>query len=205
MITYPCWDQSWSVLVKRGPKYRAVDWLTCWQIHTSDDVNRWDFFYINKYFKSIINREYFAMTCRQLSQFGPKMAFYYEKSIKSKGNLKVGTGITRSQLSNISYMSQIHAGLFMVYRFIDARWLNSLRPRQNGRRFPDDIFKCIFLNENAWISLKISLKFVPKVRIDNIPALVQIMAWHRPGDKPLSEPMMAQFNEAYMRHSASMS
>ena len=65
-----------------------------------------------------------------------------------------------------------------------------LRPRQNGRHFADDIFKCIFFYENAWISLKISLKFVPKVRINNIPALVQIMAWHRPGDKPLSEQMM---------------
>ena len=50
--------------------------------------------------------------------------------------------------------------------------------------------KSIFLNENARTSLKISLKFVPKVRINNIPALVQIMAWRRPGDKPLSEPMM---------------
>ena len=68
--------------------------------------------------------------------------------------------------------------------------LNILRPRQNGCRFPDDIFKCIFLNENAWISLKISLIFVPKVRINNIPALVQIMAWRRPGYKPLSEPKM---------------
>ena len=61
---------------------------------------------------------------------------------------------------------------------------------QNGRRFADDIFKCIFLNENARISLKITLKFVHKVQINNIPALVQIMAWRRPGDKPLSEPMM---------------
>ena len=68
--------------------------------------------------------------------------------------------------------------------------VNRLRPRQNRRHFADDIFKCIFLNENARISLKISLKFVPKVRINNIPALVQIMAWRRPGDKPLSEPMM---------------
>ena len=67
---------------------------------------------------------------------------------------------------------------------------NTLRPRQNGRRFPDDIFKCIFLNENAWISIKISLKFVPRGPINNIQALVQIMAWRRPGDKPLSEPMM---------------
>ena len=44
-----------------------------------------------------------------------------------------------------------------------------------------------------WISLTISLKFVPKVHINNIPALVQIMAWCRTGDKPLSEPMMAIF------------
>ena len=68
--------------------------------------------------------------------------------------------------------------------------INTLRPRQNRRHFADDIFKCIFLNENARISLKISLKFVPMVRINNIPALVQIMAWRRLGAKPLSEPMM---------------
>ena len=68
--------------------------------------------------------------------------------------------------------------------------INTLRPRQNGCHFPDDIFKCIFFNENVWISLKISLKYVPNIRINNIPALVQIMAWRWPGDKPLSEPMM---------------
>ena len=70
------------------------------------------------------------------------------------------------------------------------KWVNTLRPRQNGRHLPDDIFKRIFLNENVWISLKISLKFVPKVPINNVPALVLIMAWRCPGDKPLSEPMM---------------
>ena len=57
--------------------------------------------------------------------------------------------------------------------------INILRPRQNGRHFPDDIFKWIFLNEIIWISIKISLKFVPRGRINNIPALVQIMAWRR--------------------------
>ena len=50
--------------------------------------------------------------------------------------------------------------------------INSLRPRQNGRHFADDIFKCIFLNENGWILIEISLKFVPKGLINNIPALV---------------------------------
>ena len=61
---------------------------------------------------------------------------------------------------------------------------NTLRPRQNGRRFSDDTFKRIFLNENVRISIEISLKFVPQGPINNIPALVQIMAWRRLGDKP---------------------
>ena len=68
--------------------------------------------------------------------------------------------------------------------------INTLRPRQNGRHFAEDIFKRIFMNKNVRISINISLKFVPKGIINNIPALVQVMAWCRPGDKPLSEPMM---------------
>ena len=72
----------------------------------------------------------------------------------------------------------------------DNGMVNTLRPRQHGRHFADDTFKRIFLNENVIISIKISLMFVPKGPINNIPALVQIMAWRRPGDKPLSEAMM---------------
>ena len=69
-------------------------------------------------------------------------------------------------------------------------WLiNTLRPRQNGRHFPDDIFKSIFLNGNVWISIKIPMEFFARGPNINIPALVQIMAWRRPGDNPLSEPM----------------
>ena len=70
--------------------------------------------------------------------------------------------------------------------------LNTLRTRQNGRHFPDDIYKCIFFKWNVWISIIISLEFVPQVPIHNKPKLVQIMAWRRPGDKPLSEPMMVK-------------
>ena len=69
-------------------------------------------------------------------------------------------------------------------------YINTLRPRQDGRHFANDIFKCIFLNENVWIEMKISFDFVPKGSINTIPALVQIMSWRRPGDKPLSEPVM---------------
>ena len=70
--------------------------------------------------------------------------------------------------------------------------VNTLWPRQNGRNFADNIFKWIFLNENVWILIKISLKFVPQGPINNIPALDQIMAWRRQGDKPLSGPMMVK-------------
>ena len=41
---------------------------------------------------------------------------------------------------------------------------------ENGGHFPDDIFVCIFLNENVWISIKISQKFVPKGPINYAPA-----------------------------------
>ena len=71
------------------------------------------------------------------------------------------------------------------------RLFNTLRPGQNGLHFADDKFKRIFLNENVIISIDISLKFGPKGPINNIPSLVQMMAWRRPGDKPLSGPMMA--------------
>ena len=67
--------------------------------------------------------------------------------------------------------------------------ISAPKPRQNGHHFPD-IFKWIFLNENVWISIEILLKFVPDGPTNTITALVQIMAWRRPGDKPLSEPIL---------------
>ena len=68
--------------------------------------------------------------------------------------------------------------------------INTLRLRQDGRHFADDIFTCILFNENCCILIKFSLKYVHKAPIDNNTALVQIMAWRRSGEKPLSEPMM---------------
>ena len=82
--------------------------------------------------------------------------------------------------------------------------INTSRPRRNGQHFADDIFKYIFFNENAWISIRISLKFVPKGPIkyssigsDNglAPSRRQASIWTNDG----------QFTDAYMRHSASKS
>ena len=88
------------------------------------------------------------------------------------------------------YPNQWWPSLLMHTCITGPQWVNTLRPRQDCRHFPDNIFKCIFFNENVWILIKISLTFIPKAPINNIPALVQIMAWRRPGDKPLYEPMM---------------
>ena len=77
---------------------------------------------------------------------------------------------------------------------------NTLRLTQDGRHSADDIFKCIFLNENVWTPINFSLKFIPKGPIDNIIALVQIMACCRRGNKPFSGPMMVWFTDPYTRH-----
>ena len=53
----------------------------------------------------------------------------------------------------------------LVQVLCDIFSINTLRPRQNGRHFTD-MLKRIFLNENIWISNKIS--YVPWVVIDNI-------------------------------------
>ena len=71
-----------------------------------------------------------------------------------------------------------------------TRPVNILRLKQNGCHFPDDILKWISLNENVWISMKNTLKFVPKDLINNIPALVQINCWCWAGNNPLPELMI---------------
>ena len=90
---------------------------------------------------------------------------------------------------------RIYTGNAGELRFQGRTWvetINTLRPKQNGRHFADDTFKRIFVNENGCISIEISLKFVSKGPINSMPELVQIMAWCRPGAKPLSEPMMVR-------------
>ena len=64
----------------------------------------------------------------------------------------------------------------------------------------DDIFKCIFLDDNNRIMIQILLKFLPRSPFGNKAALVQLMAWRWTGDKPLPESTMAQFTVTYVQH-----
>ena len=78
------------------------------------------------------------------------------------------------------YLKQILATIKQHAR----RIFNTLRSRQNGRHSADDPFWLILFC--GYVLMPISLNFVAKVSIEYNPALVQILAWCRPGDKPLS-------------------
>ena len=61
------------------------------------------------------------------------------------------------------------------------------------------------MNKKFCILILISPIFFTKDPVDNKSALVQVMAWHQTGDKPLPEPMLTQFTNTYMRLSVEMS
>ena len=133
------------------------------------------------------------MWCSRLGQHN----VFTELSFRDTVN--VSHRINNGRLWNAIYTIRYMRELYQTFTGKISQWMaenvvmftfNTLRPRQNERHFADDIFKCIFVNENVWIWVKISLKSVSMGPINNIPALVQIMAWRRPGDRPLSEPMM---------------
>ena len=94
--------------------------------------------------------------------------------------------------TNVHFMTEEKSNVAWLY-WIGLHLFNTLRSIQDGHHFPDDILKYVFSKENAWILITISLRFVPKDSINNIPSSVHIMAWRRSGDKPLSGPMMALF------------
>ena len=105
------------------------------------------------------------------------------------------------QYNTIQYNTSQYKTLFFIpLQSMIILYLNSSPPGQNGRHFTDDVFKYIFMNKKSCIFIRISLKFVPKGPIANTSALVLVMAWRRTGDKPLPEPMLTQFTDAYMRH-----
>ena len=91
-------------------------------------------------------------------------------------------------------------GVIFCVIWLQILLLTRLRLDEMAAILADDILKCIFLNKNDRTLLENSLKFASRSPIDNKPALTQATAWHRTVDKPLPEPMPAQFTDAYMRH-----
>ena len=75
---------------------------------------------------------------------------------------------------------------------------DTLRLEQNGGHFVDNIFKCIFLTESTSSHVSIQLHFVPEGPVHNMSPLVQEMAWHLFGAKPLPEPMLIHITDTYV-------
>ena len=92
-------------------------------------------------------------------------------------------------ISSARIHGEVMVRLCKEYGFHELyEYCNTLKPRENRCHFAGDIFKWICLY--AWNPITMSLKFVSKGPNNNILALVQIMAWCRPGDKSLYWPMM---------------
>ena len=125
----------------------------------------------------------FPKSAQELSDLHYKMhntviqAFWLNENLKSNlfNHNTPKTLLLRFSCTNDSPSPKLNRTL---KQGMDASF-NTMRPRQIGRHFADDIFKWIFLNENVWILIKISLKFAPKGPINNSPSLVQLMAWCR--------------------------
>ena len=79
---------------------------------------------------------------------------------------------------------------------------NTLGPRQNGRRFADDIFKYIFLNESVWISVKILLKSVPNMMTSSNGNMFRVTGhlsgeFTGPGELLAQRPMTRSFDVSF--------
>ena len=93
-------------------------------------------------------------------------------------------------------MLHVHVLGCIVYLFPTQH----MNPAYNGCHFVDKIVKQLFVTENVCILIWISIKVISEGPTDNKSSLVQVMAWHLSGDKPLHEPVMTQFTDAYMHH-----
>ena len=89
------------------------------------------------------------------------------------------TGSSCGMFSNIGLFKQNWVVTWISNNICSFIWnlincwchqFNLSRPEQNGRHFADDNFRCIFVNDNFCILIKMSLKFVPNGPIDNNPA-----------------------------------
>ena len=150
-----------------------------------------------------IDEHFDPARCWNIPSFFPSH-FFFQFSITTA--VFVDLYRLNKNLATLFFLTKQKEYIRIFYRFSTLRWRrlltsflvedkDTLRPRQN-----DDICICIFLNTKCCISNRIPLKLFPKSPIDNISALVQVMAWHQTGDKTSHEPIMAQFTDAYMRH-----
>ena len=143
-------------------------------------------------------KHYNNLSLRDMESYGESVPFVTFKGMFHELKLKIERYHWSIPMCIATRLHVLHLLSYVYSNCLDIdpnswkhTYVDKLSPRQNGHHFPDDFFKCIFLNENIWILIKMSIKFIPKVPSNNIPTLVPKMTWRRQGDKQLSEPMMA--------------
>ena len=167
-----CWCPG--SLFRRAIRFNAIDylsaslWCFCLRTFFSKKKTNWTSYMGFLYIK-------FTYQTKDNQQSDPGLA-----TDSPSGVLDVSCMVVHSRFMfiNDSWCASLVYWRGIFYWFL-AFILNTLRSRQIGRHFADDTFKRIFLKENVRIPIEISMKFVPKSPIDNIPALFQIMAWRR--------------------------
>ena len=177
-----------------------LDWFVGIKIRANMIFQRVQLWVFVKWFH-VISTRLWADTLEKNQQYLQSSVQHYELTLLKKIN-----NIYSHQYNIMSWHSWKKSTIFTVIsttlwadtleknqqylRGNSTEVVNTLRLRHNGCHFQTTFSNVFFLNENIWISTKISLNFVPEGVINSIPALVQIMAWRCSGDKPLSEPMM---------------
>ena len=105
-----------------------------------------------------------------------------------------------------SYVQIIQFSVYIQNYVIMNKRTSILRVSLRQYKFPTNTlrpfcrwhFQMHFLNKSYFISIKISLKFVPKGWTDNKSALVQVMACCQIRSKPLPEPMLTKISDAIL-------
>ena len=138
----------------------------------------WDNYIITEHYKTVL---YFM----GYTVFHWQVDWLFNWLLRITKDLVICQNVSQAWNQDMAFImaSNMHQHLeWYLYMPLLAGWLaclNTLRPGQDGRHFADDIFTCIFFNENGCILIKLSMKYVRKGPIDNNPSMVQIMAWRR--------------------------
>ena len=158
----------------------------CWLIVKWTNILQWNFFY---------KKIHLQIVCKMLTICSPwtKWPPFWQTTISN----------VFSWMKIIGFQFEFHRNLSP---WLPAWWASGFSgDHQQDHQclwlllcysFILSFIACILLG----IKLLLLLLLVPRSPIDNKPALVQVMAWHRTGNKPLSEPVLTQFTDAYMRH-----
>ena len=124
------------------------------------------------------------------------------KGMLTKGVAKYEHSVGMSTIRILSCLVAVRIRPILAITYLI---LDTSRPRQDVRLFYIQHFQTHFLERKVWISIEMSMEFVPKGTNNNKRILVPIVAWCLTGDKPLSEPMVGYFTDANLCHPDSMS